>query len=117
MVDWPKRIKLGAHAIKLEMHEGKLGDAAGEWIPWKHTIRLDTLSGAESRCGDMCMLHCLVHEVVHAIDGTYCDYRVFQGPKHGDESDWINPFCEGLLQALMDNWDALEKIKKTLDKG
>ena len=116
MVEFPQFVKVGGHRVVVEVHHGKLGDAAGEWLPWKHILRIDTQQNVDEDVGDEALFHTFLNEILHTIDGTYCDYRVFQGPKHGEESEWMNPFCEGLMQVILDNWEMLEKIKKVLDK-
>jgi hypothetical protein len=112
----PRQIKLGGHIWKISWKRNDLGGAAGVCAPAKHQIAVDTMQDDETAMSDGSVFHTFLHEVMHAIDVTYCDCRVFKGAKHGDESEWMNSFVEGLLQFLLDNWTALEKMKKSLDK-
>jgi hypothetical protein len=113
----PKRIKLGGHNWQVRWARNALGGAAGLCAPSKHQIVIDLMQDEDSCMSDGSVFHTFLHEILHAIDVTYCDCRVFRGAKHGDELEYMNPFTEGLVQFLLDNWTALEKMKKTLDKG
>ena len=112
----PTSIKLRGYEWDVTFVENDLGDAVGYCAPSKHQIIIDVMTDRDNRMSDGAILHTFLHEVLHAIDATYCDCRVFQGAKHGDENEFMNPFCEGLVQFLLDNWNSLEKMKKTLDK-
>jgi len=112
----PKRIKLGGHEWKIRWAHNDLCGAAGMCVPARHQIAVDLMQDEDTYMSDGSVFHTFLHEVMHAIDITYCDCRVFKGAKHGDELECMNPFTEGLVQFLLDNWPALEKMKKTLDK-
>ena len=112
----PKRIKLGGHNWKISWKHNDLGGAAGMCAPSKHWIAVDVMQDEDTTMSNGSIFHTFLHELMHAIDATYCDCRVFKGAKHGDEIEWMNPFVEGLVQLLLDNWTALDKMQKTLDK-
>ena len=113
----PKRIKIGAHNWRIFWKHNDLGASCGVCCPPQHQIAVDTMQDEENDMSDGSVIHTFLHEIMHAIDATYCDCRVFKGAKHGDEIEWTNPFVEGLLQFLLENWVALDKMRKTLDKG
>ena len=113
----PKRIKIGWHSWRVFWKHNDLGGAAGMCAPAKHQIAVDVMQDDENSMSSGSVFHTFLHEIMHAIDATYCDCRVFKGAKHGDEHKWMNPFVEGLMQFLLDNWVALDKMRKTLDKG
>lgn len=112
---FPRSVKIGGRNVKVSLCRGKLGDMNGAWYPSEYTIRIDLMEDHITLLSDEALFTIFIHECMHAIDATYCDYQIFKGPKHGNESDYITPFVEGLIQFLRENWRSLEKMKKLLD--
>ena len=116
----PKKVKIGAHwwkVVKIKNTLEEEMDFSGSCSPATQTIKIVEFVDHRPYAPGA-LFQTFLHEAIgHAVDGVYCDHQVFKGAKHGDESEWIDPFCEGMMQFLVDNWSALEKMKKELDKG